>query len=558
MKKYLLALLILPVQLWAQAQYQDLSTSAMQMMKSFNPSNSIPGYTSAPIEAAINPNANERELIEKGQIKALDDKTARFIINEERAVHNLHPNENAPEFQFSDSLIEKAEQSIKPGCYKVSVPCQEKVTEKICEERAEYSSVTCTQKLVVSAQHINHPRFRRLLSKNVLSINLSQCDGVLSQYCKPENVMHVSHQCSRVTAKVYFNGQILPVIKMPNCNDLSLVFDRNALMRNRDIPALFWIDIEVSEDGLNEDRFETNHCTIPSAGSCVLDKVNACLESNQTKLIDGAPVTRPCWGDEKTYSCVSSTSSNCGPLIAAHCTNTKSACMASTLNHCDVMSKTFECIDKTCFEDKEVCPESALCVDGSCDKSEIEESDDVNEGVSRLGVLGATSEEVYKTQADSRAKVLFKGEYQECESYILGARNCCTDNGFLELIHCPADMQVLQRAKFDHRVVMLGHYKHHLLGTTRYGHCVFPTRIAEIIQTQGRLQQLHISFGDAENPDCRGVTPEELERIDFKQLDLKEVVEELKNKKLLPESSDIDVLNKKHVNHLFEEKVAYD
>lgn len=143
--------------------------------------------------------------------------------------------------------------------------------------------------------------------------------------------------------------------------------------------------------------------------------------------------------------------------------------------------------------------------------------------------------------------------------YSLGTRDCCTDAGFLDgLIHCPADMQALQRAKNEKRVVALGHYKHHALGTTRYVYCVFPTKLARIIQFDGRQGQLHIPFGTPEHPDCRGLTPEQLEGMDFKQLDLSDFIEDVTAKTTLPADNASDAPNAAHVEALFKKEAAYD
>ena len=162
-------------------------------------------------------------------------------------------------------------------------------------------------------------------------------------------------------------------------------------------------------------------------------------------------------------------------------------------------------------------------------------------------------------QVTSQSPNIFRGQYQECEKYMFGVRDCCTDDGWLDgMIHCPSELRDLQHAKLEHRAVYLGHYKPRLISTTRYGYCVFPTRLAGIIQIQGRLNQLNVGFGNAKHPDCRGITPEELERIDFKRLDIHELVDDFVSKKIIPNREGISRQNEAHVKALDDKGVPYD
>ena len=107
--------------------------------------------------------------------------------------------------------------------------------------------------------------------------------------------------------------------------------------------------------------------------------------------------------------------------------------------------------------------------------------------------------------------------------------------------------QVLQLAKVEGRAIEVGHYRSDIFGTNLHVFCIFPTKLAGILQTQGRFAQLQIPFGNAQTPDCRGMTPNELERINFKALDLSPLVDEMTRKKKLPLDADIAALNEQHV-----------
>ena len=166
--------------------------------------------------------------------------------------------------------------------------------------------------------------------------------------------------------------------------------------------------------------------------------------------------------------------------------------------------------------------EKTTCDYGVCDTTKPDPSDDISEGLSRLAAVVGSAEDATARQTHAYEPAIFGGVVQACKKYPFGARDCCTDSGFLDgLIHCPLDMQALQRAKHEGRVVSLGSYQRHRGGSRHYVYCIFPNKLAGIVQIQGRGAQLGISFGHAKAPNCRGLTPEELAHINFKHLDLR-------------------------------------
>ncbi|MFA7465339.1 MAG: conjugal transfer protein TraN [Syntrophales bacterium] len=54
-------------------------------------------------------------------------------------------------------------------------------------------------------------------------------------------------------------------------------------------------------------------------------------------------------------------------------------------------------------------------------------------------------------------------------------------------------------------------------------YCCFNSKLGRIIQEQGRAQlKTFAGWGGAENPDCRGLTPDEFQMLDFSGIDLSE------------------------------------
>ncbi|WP_347252400.1 conjugal transfer protein TraN [Legionella sp.] len=197
------------------------------------------------------------------------------------------------------------------------------------------------------------------------------------------------------------------------------------------------------------------------------------------------------------------------------------------------------------------------CANGECDHSQAEVSTDAQEGISRLGALAGSAVDVSSQQISSGIPAIFSGRAQECEKYPLNFRDCCTDSGWGDwIVHCPHELQVLQQAKAENRVVYLGNYKKHKLGSRHYRYCVFPTKLAALVQIQGRGRPLRLPFGTAKHPDCRGLTPDELERIDFGSLDLTAIQQELMARMILPNTNIIGSQN--HIEQLVREQRTHD
>ena len=208
----------------------------------------------------------------------------------------------------------------------------------------------------------------------------------------------------------------------------------------------------------------------------------------------------------------------------------------------------------------ESAPAYAACGAGQCDNSSNEISDDMNEGITRLGALSGSASEVSSNQVRNNSPSLFKGDHLECEKYILGIRDCCMDSGWGDwAVHCPANLQALQRAKAENRVYYVGSYRKHKLDLEKkHVYCVFPTKLAGIVQLQGRAAQLHIDFGRPKHPKCRGITPEELARINFKSLDLSSLTQEFRSRANIPNASSQGSHNQTHIERLNREGRAHD
>ena len=540
-------------------QATDAVQDAMRNMNAFNPAVVIPSYEASPPESnlKLNEDGTFGEILNAGARRAEDDDTTRFITTQNATRGKITPNPQSEVMLYAERLIDTADAEINTACHFEPVPCLETYLDKTCEESMTHALKSCRDNVTVHVHQLHFPAIARFFLKNATTLDVTSCARFKNIQCSAANEITLHARCEHLETQVSHAGKPLALLKAPTCDDPSLTVDLNTSAK------LTLVTIQVTEHWSDADEWSHTDCTSLTQstpnGACVPESIDACLEPNQTKVIEGIPVTRRCWGRAETYRCPDGVFSTCGSLLDKGCSNTSSVCTAMNNNVCEHVSKTFQCTEKTCFPDKEVCASQVGCADGSCDLTQTDVSDDANEGFSRLGALAGVAEDASFHQTQTGQPTIFKGEPQECEKYLLGTRDCCTDNGFLDgLIHCPAEMQPLQQAKNEKRVVELGHYKHHVFGTTRYVYCVFPTKLARIIQFDGRQGQLHIPFGTPKYPDCRGLTPEQLESMDFKQFDLSEFIQDVTDKTTLPADNASDTPNTAHVESMFDRGIPHD
>lgn len=101
---------------------------------------------------------------------------------------------------------------------------------------------------------------------------------------------------------------------------------------------------------------------------------------------------------------------------------------------------------------------------------------------------------------------------------------------FSGLLECPESAQITAMKKDANLCHAVGDYcSKRVLGSCverTQTYCCFPSRLARIINEQGRAQ-LGQSWGSAQNPQCGGFTIAELQSLDFSRMDLSEFYAEI-------------------------------
>ena len=136
---------------------------------------------------------------------------------------------------------------------------------------------------------------------------------------------------------------------------------------------------------------------------------------------------------------------------------------------------------------------------------------------------------------------IFNGKSNKCRSWdmffgLTGGGCCDKDKVAAGLVACKENEKLLAKKREKKHTHYVGNFcsKKIRLGFIKIciqksdGYCTFNSSLAKIIQVQGR-EQLGISWGSPENPQCRGFTPEEFQKIDFSKIDLTEFVKDIQS-----------------------------
>ncbi|EEJ1078173.1 type-F conjugative transfer system mating-pair stabilization protein TraN [Salmonella enterica] len=286
--------------------------------------------------------------------------------------------------------------------------------------------------------------------------------------------------------------------------------------------------------------------------SCPFNKADGvlkgteCSEPGGTKagVMEGKPwsLTEACWAYRDKYVTQSADNGTCQAYVDnPACTlATRQCAFYSGEGTCLHEYATYSCESKTSGKVM-ICGGDVFCLDGECDKAQSGKSNDFGEAVSQLAALAAAGKDVAALNGiDVRA---FTGQAKFCKKAAAGYSNCCKDSGWgqdIGLAKCSSDEKALAKAKTNKLTVSVGEFcSKKVLGVClekKRSYCQFDSKLAQIVQQQGRNGQLHISFGSSKHPDCRGITVDELQQIKFDQLDLTNFYEDLMNNQKIPDS----------------------
>lgn len=271
---------------------------------------------------------------------------------------------------------------------------------------------------------------------------------------------------------------------------------------------------------------------LSDAGTCAyVSKI--CTQGPETRTINGASVHRECWQYTSKYMCEHPKKDGCKALRERGCFQVGSSCHEQTAQGCESYKQTYRC--------EEVIPSlkgqrrqnnlGLFCADGSCADIKYAANQDMLESISKLQIL----KEMGKDMAGEPLS-LFKGSDQRCSKSTLSFSDCCGLSGgwseSIKMTQCSGEEKDLGTRRQKGLCQLVGTYcaeKEKVTGVClkkKTSYCCFSSKLARLFQTQGRAQ-LGVGWGSATSPNCRGLTVEELIKIDFTKLDTKEIFSEI-------------------------------
>lgn len=251
-----------------------------------------------------------------------------------------------------------------------------------------------------------------------------------------------------------------------------------------------------------------------------------------------------CWKYKDIYVSQDADNGTCGEYMNnSACTVNGTTCLESLAGVCLSEAATFSCESKVSGTGM-MCGGEFFCTDGSCAQGETGTNNMFAKAVSTLAAVASAGEDIAEfNEADVRA---FTGTSQSCRKAMAGFSNCCKDSGWgndVGLASCSSEEKALGKAKEKKLTVKIGTYcAHKALGVClekKERYCQFDSKLAQIVQDQGRRGQLGISFGKASSPDCRGITIDELQSIDFDTLNFASFYSDLEDGTTIPEDSEL-------------------
>ncbi|MEQ5349954.1 type-F conjugative transfer system mating-pair stabilization protein TraN [Proteus genomosp. 6] len=233
-----------------------------------------------------------------------------------------------------------------------------------------------------------------------------------------------------------------------------------------------------------------------------------------------------------------------------NCTVGERKCILKIGNSCIRNEIKYQCQHTTKTEGY-VCGDKFYCDDGSCVDTIGSENNGFNEAVSQLAAISQAGKEM--SGLDESKMKAFSGKAMECRKAAAGFSDCCKSSGWgndIGLAQCNSEEKAIGQAKAKKVIISVGTYcSNKVLGVClqkKSSYCVFDNKLARIVQAQGRSGQLGIGFGSAKNPDCRGISINELQRLRFDYMDFSDFYEDLQNNLKIPEQDKLlDEVNRR-------------
>lgn len=384
-------------------------------------------------------------------------------------------------------------------------------------------------------------------------------DGVIKHF---SIVMHSSNiwRCHG-TYQAYVNGVYISTY-YPSCDnklgDLSFSNSNLSIAIKAGVPITFrisgnthgtwgWANYSVSllVNRIKKTPVITIENSCQSIPAICSTTTSNCLEAGSSKIFDGVSVYQPCWRTEQDYSCGPVQDQSCNTLLNQGCSMINNTCTETFNNVCIQYQDTMSCPKKDCVNTDVVCGTHSFCMDGNCYQPRSTQNQNFGKDEAQIAAVTGAAASVSNDQQNLKA---FSGSGMSCSLAPIGFLNCCANHGWgkdIGLANCTADEKKLGVLREKGYAIYVGKYcSHHFPGTDiciehSKAFCVFNGFLAKDVQDQGRHGQLNIGFGDAKNPDCSGLTVDQLKKINFGKIDFSNLEQSLENQSNFPSNESV-------------------
>lgn len=525
---------------------------------------------------------NQQEHAERELVQQSFEGRPRFVLDNDPSLQNA--------FNISQNPAAVMDES---GCVQVPESCETSYENRICEEALHTTEKSCTKRLIVEVRQ--PPPVRKEITvklgvynydTNVITVDMKsgrvlsitgdkafrvKADVILSErldkrYC---NALRVNNVSTLVANVGNVPGRYSPrkvkvfIEQTPTCgNNLIAKFrvykKHSGSWRKRG--GIFIFRIQHPAPKIIAKEYWQNGCLSieqsQGTGLCQLAD-EECVEGPETRNISGMNVHRQCWKKQFTYKCQhQAAQNNCDSLRQQGCEQVDSKCLSYTSDGtCAVFQQSMRCPKDICStETKTICGGKAFCLDGNCGSLAFSPNQDFQRATTALSVLRDAAKDF-----DKDLNQVFKGKNAKCAKQVAGFKDCCKDDGWgidLSLAQCKSEEKQLAEDKSNGLCHYVGKYcSKEVLGRCverKKSYCCFGSKLGRIVQVAGR-QQLSLDWGRAKAPACEGLTPEQLQKIDFSQMDLSEFYSDMQNRVKLPNESRLKDRITERVNGFYQE-----
>lgn len=306
--------------------------------------------------------------------------------------------------------------------------------------------------------------------------------------------------------------------------------------------------IERNTVTISNEFIDETICQNATAGAtCALD-TEVCSAPNETRIINGLSVTRPCWEWQRTYQCEGVAPANdCSALDARpECTFSHDECLSYDADGvtCSVYDRWYQCTTPDTGlppPPAYVCADDLYCIDGECNTINREASTEFKDAMVAMNVMGELRDEF-----DPNQLKIFSGENLKCTKKLFGLSNCCSGKGVPLLTPWLCNSQDRDVDKKDD--AGLCHYvgtycSNKILGvctTKKQSYCCYGSKLVKILNEQGKAQ-IGMQWGTPKEPDCEGFLIAQFQQLDLSQMDFSEVYAEFVDAAKLPDEIEMSI-----------------